>query len=296
MTRRDGVENPTRGRHSERMTARPQERVVSSSEVRADGRVALFDRTRPAYPEHMIKRLVSTAPGRDVLDVGCGSGIEARQFQAAGCTVLCVEPDAEMAEYARGTGVTVEVDTFEPWETAGRMFDAVVAGTAWHWVDPVAGAAKAARVLRPGGLLAPFHHASLTPPELADAAGMAVPAWSTRSADAYRRVAPTSVYDHDGRRIPALDLYQPMFDLMAEGIRQTGDFGEPEQWRFDWGQTYPKDDWLRSLSTQGALAKLPPEERTEVLAAVGAEIDRMGGSFTMSYATIAVVAARKGAS
>ncbi|MCW2935319.1 MAG: hypothetical protein JWM19_6281 [Actinomycetia bacterium] len=29
-----------------------------------------------------------------------------------------------------------------------------VAAQAWHWVDPVAGAAKAAVVLRPGGRLA----------------------------------------------------------------------------------------------------------------------------------------------
>ncbi|MGC4900470.1 class I SAM-dependent methyltransferase [Micromonospora echinospora] len=278
------------------MSARRQERVLSPSEVHSDARVALFDRTRPAYPEDMIKRLVSAAPGRHVLNVGCGSGIEARQFLAAGCTVLGLDPDVEMAEYARGTGVPVEIDTFESWQPAGRMYDAVVAGTAWHWVDPAAGAAKAARVLRPGGLLAPFHHASLTPPELADAAGMAIPAWSTRSADAYRRVAPTSVFNHDGRRRPADDLYQPMFDLMAEGIRQTGEFGEPEQWRFDWGRIYSKDDWLKSLSTQGALTKLAPEERAEALGAVGAEIDRMGGSFTMSYATVAVVASRKGVS
>jgi SAM-dependent methyltransferase len=29
--------------------------------------------------------------GPDVLDVGCGTGIGARQFQAAGCTVLGAE-------------------------------------------------------------------------------------------------------------------------------------------------------------------------------------------------------------
>jgi hypothetical protein len=59
--------------------------------------------------------------------------------------VLGVEPDARMAAFARGSGVEVEVATFEAWDAAGRAFDAVVAGTAWHWVDPVAGAAKAAR-------------------------------------------------------------------------------------------------------------------------------------------------------
>src|SRR5664279_5429531 len=118
---------------------------------------ARYDRTRPPYPDALVERILAASPGNDVLDVGAGTGIEARQFQAAGCTVLGVEPDERMAAFARGRGVEVEVATFEAWDPAGRDFDAVIAGTAWHWVDPVAGAVKAARVLRPGGRLAPFH-------------------------------------------------------------------------------------------------------------------------------------------
>ena len=117
-----------------------------------------YDRTRPRYPDALVERIIAASPGPDILDVGCGTGIAARQFQAAGGKVLGVEPDARMAEFARRTGVEVEVATFEAWDPAGRKFDAVIAGTAWHWVDPVAGAAKAAQVLRPGGRLAPFHH------------------------------------------------------------------------------------------------------------------------------------------
>jgi SAM-dependent methyltransferase len=86
--------------------------------------------------------------------VGCGTGIAARQFQAAGCRVLGVDPDARMADLARRGGIEVEVARFEAWDPAGRDFDAVIAGQAWHWVDPVAGAAGAARALRPGGRLA----------------------------------------------------------------------------------------------------------------------------------------------
>ncbi|MFB9838760.1 class I SAM-dependent methyltransferase, partial [Actinoallomurus acaciae] len=108
-----------------------------------------YDRARPRYPDALVERIVAASPGPRVLDVGCGTGIEARQFQAAGCTVLGVDPDARMAGFARRTGVEVEVATFETWDPAGRVFDAVVAGQAWHWVDPVAGAAKAAQVLRP---------------------------------------------------------------------------------------------------------------------------------------------------
>ncbi|WP_245547159.1 class I SAM-dependent methyltransferase [Nocardia brevicatena] len=87
-----------------------------------------YDRARPRYPDALVERIIAAAPGLDVLDVGCGTGIEARQFQAAGCTVLGVDPDARMAEFARRTGIEVEVSTFEAWDPANRMFDAVVAG------------------------------------------------------------------------------------------------------------------------------------------------------------------------
>lgn len=46
--------------------------------------------------------------------------------------------------------------------------DAVVAGQAWHWIDPVAGTAKAARVLRPGGMLALFRNVFGFPPDVAN--------------------------------------------------------------------------------------------------------------------------------
>jgi SAM-dependent methyltransferase len=256
------------------------------------GDAASYDRSRPAYPDALIKRIITAMPGRDILDAGCGTGIEARQFQAAGCTVLGVDPDARMAEFARSTGVAVEVSTFEAWEAAGRTFDAVVAGTAWHWVDPLAGALKAAQVLRPGGLLAPFHHASHTPPELAKVVGGGLPAWVSRSAGAYRRAAPGSLFNLDGQRRTATELYQPLFDKIADGIRQASRFSEPEQWRFDWERTYSRDEWLGLLPTYGAFAQLPPDELAKALDAAGTAIDKMGGSFSMPYTTVAVTAVR----
>jgi SAM-dependent methyltransferase len=107
-----------------------------------------YDRSRSPYPEALIEHIVAAAPGPAFLDAGCGTGIEARQFRAAGRTVLGVEPDPRMAEFARASGIDVEVATFETWQPAGRTFDAIVSGTAWHWVDPVAGAAKAAEGVR----------------------------------------------------------------------------------------------------------------------------------------------------
>ena len=244
-----------------------------------------YDRARPRYPEPMVERILAASPGPDVLDVGCGTGIEARQFQAAGCMVLGVEPDPRMADFARRTGVEVEVATFETWESAGREFDAVIAGTAWHWVDPVAGAAKAAQVLRPGGRLAPFHHVFQSPPEVTEAL-----------ATVYRRVVPDSPFNLSSQLAgSALDAYQPLFAKIADGIREVGGFGDPEQWRFDWEQSYTREAWLDQMPTHGALTQLPSDKLAEVLEGVGAAIDAMGGSFTMHYTTVAVTATRTSA-
>src|SRR5579875_119327 len=106
---------------------------------------ARYDRARPSYPQAMVERIVGALPGRALVDVGCGTGIAARQFAAAGCSVLGVEVDERMAETARRGGLQVELAAFESWDPAGRRFDAVIAGQAWHWIDPAAGAAKAAQ-------------------------------------------------------------------------------------------------------------------------------------------------------
>jgi len=239
-----------------------------------------YDRTRPRYPDALVERIVAASPGSDVLDVGCGTGIVARQLQAAGCTVLGVEPDERMAGFARRSGVEVEVATFEDWDPAGRLFDAVVAGTAWHWVDPAAGPAKAAQVLRPGGRLAAFGHAFQLPPDVAEA-----------FATVYRRVMPDSPF-HLQPIGQALDGYQRMYAKAADGIREAGGFLDPEQWRFDWEQSYTRDEWLDQMPTLGSLAQLPPDKLAEVTAGVGAAIDSIGGSFTMAYATPAATAVR----
>ncbi|MGI5217586.1 class I SAM-dependent methyltransferase [Nocardia sp. CA-290969] len=241
-----------------------------------------YDRARPRYPDALVARIVDASPGPEILDVGCGTGIEARQFQQAGCTVLGVDPDERMAGFARRTGVEVEIGTFEAWDPAGRTFDAVVAGQAWHWVDPVAGAAKAAHVLRPGGRIAVFGHAFDAPAEVTDAL-----------VAAYRKVAPDSPFARaTAQAKSALETYQTMFAAAADGFRRAGGFGEPEQWRFDWEQSYTRDQWLDHLPTTGGLTRLAPDRLAVVLDLVGAAIDRIGGSFSMPYTTLAATASR----
>jgi SAM-dependent methyltransferase len=122
----------------------------------------LYDRVRPGYPGELFADLAS-AIGIDertsVLEVGCGSGHATRPLAALGCSVTAVEPGAGMAALARRGveafgNVRVEESTFEEWDDRGRRFDALVAATSWHWVDPSVGWRRAHAVLRPGGWIA----------------------------------------------------------------------------------------------------------------------------------------------
>jgi SAM-dependent methyltransferase len=243
-----------------------------------------YDRARPGYPDALVARIVAGSPGPDLLDVGCGTGIAARQFQAAGCAVLGVEPDARMADFARARGLPVEVATFEAWEPAGRTFDAVIAAQSWQWVDPAAGAVKAAQVLRPGGRLALFGHVFEPPAEVAEA-----------FAAAYRRAVPDSPFNGQPAR-RALELYQAGYAKLADRIRETAQFEDPEQWRFDWERPYTRDQWLALLPTTGGLTQLPPAKTADILDAVGTAIDALGGHLTMQYVTLATTAVRTSAS
>jgi SAM-dependent methyltransferase len=238
-----------------------------------------YDRTRPRYPDVIVERIVAASPGLDVLDVGCGTGIAARQFQAVGCRVLGVEVDERMAEFARRSGLRVDVSKFEGWDPAGRTFDAVVSGTTWHWVDPVAGAAKAAEVLRTDGRLAVFWNVQQPPPDVAEA-----------FAEVYRRVLPDTPFSRGEAR--GLEAYATFFTKAAHGICQVGAFSDPEQWRSDWEQVYTQDQWLDQVPTAGGHSRFPPATLEELLAGIGAAIDAAGGRFTMRYATVVVSARR----
>jgi SAM-dependent methyltransferase len=209
-----------------------------------------YDRARLRYPDDMVERIVAASPRPDFLDVGIGTGIAARQFQATECRVLGVDVDARMAAAARRSGLEAEVAAFEAWDPAGRAFDAVVSGQTWHWVDPIAGADTAAQVLRPGGRLAVFWNAGQPPPDVAEA-----------FAAVYRWVMPDLPFNAWAR--PACDAYQALCTRAADGIRKAGAFGDPEQWQFEWKRPYTRDEWLDQLPTLGGRAPPRPASRAQ---------------------------------
>jgi SAM-dependent methyltransferase len=240
---------------------------------------ARYDRARPTYPAELVGRLLASSPGRDALDAGCGTGIFARLLQAAGCRVLGLDPDPRMAAVARELGTAAEVAKLEDWDPAGRSFDLVTAAQAWHWVDPVAGAAKAAAALRPAGRLAVFWNIFQPPAGLAAA-----------FAGVYGRVLPDSPARGFWSQ-PPVEAYRRMRGReSADGMRQAG-FGEPEEWLIGWERPYSRAEWLDLVPTTGGFAQLPGPVQGELLSGLGDAVDAAGGSFVMGYTTMTVTAA-----
>ncbi len=182
-----------------------------------------------------------------------------------------------MAKFARMHGFEVEVGKLEDWDPAGRTFDAVIAGMTWHWVEPTAGAATAAEVLRPDGLLALFWNVQQPPSDLARAFSYV-----------YRRVLPDTPF-----ATAATDPvagYSRILDSATTGIQAASAFTQPERLRFDWERSYTTDEWLDQILTFGGHSTFPPEKLDQLLSGIKAAIENAGGTFTMRYAALAITA------
>ena len=238
----------------------------------------LYDRSRPTYPPELVDFLVAYEPAR-VLDVGCGTGIAAALFAARGCAVVGVEVDERMAAIARAKGLEVEVSRFEDWDPAGRTFDLVTAAQSWHWVEPQAGAAKAASVLGPGGRIGVFWNVGHPPQRVRE-----------RLDPVYERLEP-GLRSHSvvlGHAEPHA-VAGPHLSALTDSI----EFGPTATEVFPWTMTYDAASWSERLETSSDHRILSPERRERLLEAVRTAIGSIGGSFEMHYDTVLVTATRK---
>ena len=237
-----------------------------------------YDRSRPSYPPALVDHLLGLTPlGVDVLDVGCGTGIAARLMTDRGASVLGVEADARMAEVARRRGTPVEVARFEAWDSRGRVFDLITAAQVWHWVDPRAGAARAASLLRPGGRLCLFWNIGSPPAEVRAA-----------FEQVYREVAPEA----DGFSVATTYSRDKGYEAERAGIRATAGLSGPQEHRFEWSRTYTRDEWLDQLPTHSDHITMSPGRLQRVLDGIGAVIDRFSGEFVMAYSTLLLESVR----
>jgi SAM-dependent methyltransferase len=101
-----------------------------------------------AYFER-LEQAIATVPGgvTRILDVGSGTGANARALIGRGFDVACVSPSAQMNEMARAKlpeGTSVADATFEAFETEGR-FDICLFAESFHYIDLESALRQAAR-------------------------------------------------------------------------------------------------------------------------------------------------------
>ncbi len=239
---------------------------------------AAYERARPGYPEAVATDL-GAGPGVRVLDVGCGTGKSSALFLARGCDVVGLEPDEAMAEVARAAGVRVEIADFARFDAAGRVFDLVVAGQAWHWLDPAGGAAKAAAVLEPGGRLAPFWNFRRL-----EGPGRSV------VEECYRRHAPEIL---DGRIARGMaDAGEQAAAAHLAAIAAHGAFAPLRLRRYPFSAALDPDAYRALLATGSDLRLLAPRRREALLAAVQDAVAGLGG-VSVHYETLVVDARRR---
>ena len=207
-----------------------------------DDRAASFDRaaavyqaTRPSYPDEAVRWSVP-ALARDVLDLAAGTGKLTERLVALGWHVVAVEPsDAMRAELTAALpDVEALPGTAERMSLPDASVDAVTIAQAWHWFDPPAAAAEIARVLRPGGQVAPL--------------------WNVRDEET-DWVARWTEIVHRG-------------DGLETSYRdpELGDaFTEPEHATFHWTQRLRAADLRTLAASRSHLLLLPPDERVALL-------------------------------
>lgn len=248
---------------------------IHANRARAEsfGAVAAnYDRYRPGYPEPLIHDLVALQLP-DVLDIGCGTGKAARQLVARGLAVLGVEIDPQMAAVARSHGLTVEVSGFEQWDAAGRTFDLLVCGQAWHWIDPGVGPAKAAGLLRPGGVLALFwnHEKDLEP--------------AVRKVldEAYRTHAPELL------EMSAQDRKRREAKPYLADLKASRAFRSIETKDYAFERTYSTDEWVGTVQTHSDHLQLDPVRQAALADELRTQIDRrLGGKITARGGTYSI--------
>jgi SAM-dependent methyltransferase len=134
----------------------------------------LYDRGRPESPPHIFAETLAAA-GIDaavanVLEIGCGTGQATLPLARLGCRVVAIEMGSNLARIAvrKLAGfrrVAVVNARFEDWQPGGERFDIVFAVSSWHWLDPQTRYARAASLLKPGGVLAFTWTGHVFPPD-----------------------------------------------------------------------------------------------------------------------------------
>lgn len=246
----------------------------------------LYDRARPGYADAMVDDVIDYGgidPAASLaLEIGAGTGKATVAFASRGIGVVAIEPDPAMAAVAARNAapfpqVRLVQSSFEDWPMDDGIVDLVFSGQAWHWVRPEVRCAKAAGVLRPDGVLALFWHRTRWRDD---------DPLRTDFDACYRRHAPE--LHARGPGFPGLEPDPESRE--HEELQQSGSFHDVRVRHHPWEARHDADSFVALLSTQSDHRMLAADERARLLDAVSLVVADHGGTITVPYDTLLVLA------
>lgn len=105
---------------------------------------------------NFLTQRVGNFAGKEILDIGCGTGIATRQLAQFGATVIGSDVSAGMIREARrgSEGIEYVVAPTHELPFGDECFDVVTAFSAFHWFTDPESINEIKRILKDGGLFA----------------------------------------------------------------------------------------------------------------------------------------------
>jgi ubiquinone/menaquinone biosynthesis C-methylase UbiE len=263
-----------------------------------------YDRVRPSYPAELIDTACAIGEldaGSRVLEVGCGTGKLTEALVERGLRVDAVDPGPEMIAHARrrirhSDAVEFHVGRFEDVAHPEGIFAAVFSATAFHWVDPAVGWAKAARALRPGGMLALIMYVGYRREETAEAAETLREVLKKHMPDHGTwqplRDLPTLQSGADERRgnVSAVWTWLGHQDITRSEAASL--FGEARLTTYPVAREQTGDELWARFETSSSYQRLDPPARAALEADTRDTVNRLGGTLRSSDLAVLVTARR----
>jgi ubiquinone/menaquinone biosynthesis C-methylase UbiE len=265
-----------------------------------------YDDVRPGYPASLVARAVERgglARGARVVEVGAGTGKLTELLVEHGLAVDAVEPGENMIAAARrrlgDARVRFHAARFEDVELPESSFGGLFSATAFHWVDPAVGWARAASLLRPRGLLALLVNTRVHDEASAELEAELHAVVERHAPEATAGWRSPPAYDEllAGARERSANVSEAWDWLMGDrhGLARpeaAGLFGDVEVDGVLVHQERTADELIATVRTTSLWFQVPVERRAAFEADGRRAVERFGGTSRSPLATVLVTARR----